>query len=132
MSAPGITVIGAGIVGVAVASYLQRDGHAVTLVTPYPQVSGWTRSAVQPRHWFPEQSSTPAPHSVSQARERPSSHPKQPSSIWPLQSSSTALPQTSIDSVRTLHRKTPPRQRAMPSPQAVVQGCSAPSTQVSA
>jgi len=100
--------------------------------TPFPQVSGRTRSAVQPRHWLPEQSSTPAPHSVSQARERPSSHPKQPSSICPLQSSSTALPQTSIDSVRTLHRKTPPRQRATPAPQAVVQGCSAPSTQVSA
>ncbi len=32
MSAPGVTVVGAGIVGVAVASYLQRDGHAVTLV----------------------------------------------------------------------------------------------------
>jgi D-amino-acid dehydrogenase len=36
MTAPGITVIGAGIVGVAVASYLQRDGHAVTLVDRGP------------------------------------------------------------------------------------------------
>jgi D-amino-acid dehydrogenase len=36
LSAPGITVIGAGIVGVAVASYLQRDGHAVTLVDRGP------------------------------------------------------------------------------------------------
>ncbi len=34
--APGITVIGAGIVGVAVASYLQRDGHSVTLVDRGP------------------------------------------------------------------------------------------------
>ena len=27
-----ITVIGAGIVGIATASYLQRDGHKVTVV----------------------------------------------------------------------------------------------------
>src|SRR5258706_497855 len=28
-----ITVIGAGIIGIACASYLQRDGHAVTVVS---------------------------------------------------------------------------------------------------
>jgi glycine/D-amino acid oxidase-like deaminating enzyme len=28
-----ITVIGAGIVGIATASYLRRDGHDVTVVT---------------------------------------------------------------------------------------------------
>jgi len=27
-----VTVIGAGIIGIACASYLQRDGHAVTVV----------------------------------------------------------------------------------------------------
>ena len=31
-----ITVIGAGIVGIATASYLRRDGHAVTVVDPLP------------------------------------------------------------------------------------------------
>jgi len=36
LSTPSITVIGAGIVGVAVASYLQRDGHSVTLVDRGP------------------------------------------------------------------------------------------------
>ena len=30
MSQPSATIIGAGIVGMATASYLQRDGHAVT------------------------------------------------------------------------------------------------------
>ncbi len=36
MSARDITVLGAGIVGVAVASWLQRDGHRVTLVDRGP------------------------------------------------------------------------------------------------
>jgi glycine/D-amino acid oxidase-like deaminating enzyme len=36
MSTRSITVIGAGIVGVAVGSYLQRDGHQVTLVDRGP------------------------------------------------------------------------------------------------
>src|SRR3972149_2024505 len=31
-----ITVIGAGIVGMATASYLRRDGHDVTVVTQHP------------------------------------------------------------------------------------------------
>jgi len=31
-----ITVIGAGIIGIACASWLQRDGHAVTVVTAHP------------------------------------------------------------------------------------------------
>ena len=29
-----VAVIGAGIVGVAIASWLQRDGHQVTLIDP--------------------------------------------------------------------------------------------------
>jgi D-amino-acid dehydrogenase len=36
MKTQNITVIGAGIVGMATASYLQRDGHAVTVVDQRP------------------------------------------------------------------------------------------------
>jgi D-amino-acid dehydrogenase len=36
MQTRNITVIGAGIVGIATASYLRRDGHAVTVVDPLP------------------------------------------------------------------------------------------------
>ena len=36
MQAKNITVIGAGIVGIATASYLRRDGHAVTVVDQRP------------------------------------------------------------------------------------------------
>lgn len=36
MQAQNITVIGAGIVGMTTASYLQRDGHAVTVVDQRP------------------------------------------------------------------------------------------------
>lgn len=36
MQTQNITVIGAGIVGMATASYLQRDGHAVTVVDQRP------------------------------------------------------------------------------------------------
>jgi D-amino-acid dehydrogenase len=35
-SAKNITIIGAGIVGIATASYLRRDGHAVTVVDSRP------------------------------------------------------------------------------------------------
>lgn len=35
-----VAVIGAGMVGVAVASYLQRDGHAVVLIDPDPPGQG--------------------------------------------------------------------------------------------
>jgi D-amino-acid dehydrogenase len=35
-----VTVIGAGMVGVASASWLQRDGHAVTLIDPEPPGQG--------------------------------------------------------------------------------------------
>ena len=31
-----VTVIGAGIVGICCASYLQRDGHRVTVLDPLP------------------------------------------------------------------------------------------------
>src|SRR3970040_706084 len=36
MQTRNITVIGAGIVGIATASSLGRDGHAVTVVDPLP------------------------------------------------------------------------------------------------
>ena len=36
MASRHVTILGAGIVGVATASYLQRDGHAVTLVDALP------------------------------------------------------------------------------------------------
>ena len=36
MQTRNITVIGAGIVGIATASYLRRDGHAVTVVDQRP------------------------------------------------------------------------------------------------
>ena len=36
MQTKNITVIGAGIVGIAAASYLRRDGHAVTVVDQRP------------------------------------------------------------------------------------------------
>ena len=35
-----VAVIGAGMVGVAAASFLQRDGHAVTLIDPQPPGQG--------------------------------------------------------------------------------------------
>src|SRR5829696_3726148 len=35
-----VTVIGAGIVGICCATYLQRDGHRVTVVDPLPPGEG--------------------------------------------------------------------------------------------
>ena len=44
MTSPAkVTVIGAGIVGIVSANFLQRDGHAVTVVDPRPPGEGCSR-----------------------------------------------------------------------------------------